>query len=91
MLDVWDDVTEEERQEVMASFVTRVKIKEKDRASMELSPMPEGYGLKFVTRSQLGAGKGVKANNGFPSIVIKTAPRRPPGMRRAVRVQTPPN
>ena len=60
MLDVWDDVTDEERQEVMASFVTRVEIKEKDRASMELLPMPEGYGLKFVTRSQLGAGVGLE-------------------------------
>jgi hypothetical protein len=39
----------------MASFVARVEVKEKDRASMELLPMPEGYGLKFVTRSQMGA------------------------------------
>ena len=60
ILDVWDDVPEEERQELMASFVTRVEVKEKDRASMELLPMPEGYGLKFVTRSHLGAGVGLE-------------------------------
>ncbi len=60
MIDVWDDVTEEERQELMASFVTRVEIKEKDRASMGLLPIPEGHGLKFVTKSQLGAGVGLE-------------------------------
>ena len=56
-LDVWDDVTEEERQEIMAAFVTRVDVKEKDRASMELQSIPTGYGQKFVTKSQMGAGR----------------------------------
>ena len=51
MLDVWDDITDEERQEVMASFVVRIEIKEKDRTPMELLPIPGGYGLKFVTKS----------------------------------------
>jgi len=63
MLALWDEGTEEERQEIAAAFVVRVDVKEKDRASMELLPMPEGYGLKFVTRSQLGAGAEVIAIN----------------------------
>ncbi len=55
-LEVWKDVTEEERQEILAAFVTRVEVKEKDRASMELQAIPTGYGQKFVTKSQMGAG-----------------------------------
>lgn len=59
-----------------------------EKESMTLEPLPvvlshsPGYSQGFELDPQLGAGKGVKANNGFPSIVIKTTPRRPPGMRR---------
>ena len=56
--ELWGDVLEDERQELLASFVTQVEVKQKDRASMKLLPIPEGHGLKFVTRSQLGAGTG---------------------------------
>lgn len=55
--ELWGDVLEDERQELLASFVTQVEVKQKDRASMKLLPIPEGHGLKFVTRSQLGAGR----------------------------------
>lgn len=57
-----------------------------EKESMTLEPLPvvlshsPGYSQGFELDPQLGAGKGVKANNGFPSIVIKTTPRRPPGM-----------
>ena len=61
-LDVWEDVTEDERQEIMAAFVTRVDVKEKDRTSMELQAIPTGYGQKFVTKSQMGAGRSLNAN-----------------------------
>ncbi|MGI4791516.1 MAG: recombinase family protein [Janthinobacterium lividum] len=58
--ELWEDVPEDERQELLASFVTQVEVKQKDRASMKLLPMPEGHGLKFVTKSQLGAGVGLE-------------------------------
>ena len=59
-MDLWKDVTEDERQEIMAAFVTRVDVKEKDRASMELQAIPTGYGQKFVTKSQMRAGVGLE-------------------------------
>lgn len=58
--ELWKDVPEGERQELLASFVTQVEVKEKDRASMKLLPIPEGHSLKFVTRSQMGAGVGLE-------------------------------
>lgn len=60
LIALWDEGTEEERQELAASFVTRVDVKEKDRASMELQAIPTGYGQKFVTKSQMGAGVGLE-------------------------------
>ena len=60
MLSLWDEGTEEERQELAATFVTRVEVKEKDRASMELMATPTGYGQKFVTKSHMGAGVGLE-------------------------------
>jgi site-specific DNA recombinase len=60
MLLLWDEGTEEERQEIAAAFVVRVDVKEKDRASMELMATPTGYGQKFVTKSQMGAGVGLE-------------------------------
>jgi len=60
MLALWDEGTEEERQELTAAFVTWVEVKEKDRASMELMATPTGYGQKFVTKSQMGAGAGLE-------------------------------
>lgn len=60
MLALWDEGTEEERQELTAAFVTRVEVKEKDRASMELMATLTGYGQKFVTKSQMGAGAGLE-------------------------------
>lgn len=62
MLSLWDEGTEEERQELAATFVTRVEVKEKDRASMELMATPTGYGQKFVTNSYMGAGIADSAN-----------------------------
>ncbi len=60
MLTLWDEGTEEERQELAAAFVMQVDVKEKDRASMELRATPTGYGQKFVTKSQMGAGVGLE-------------------------------
>lgn len=46
---------------------------------MELLPMPEGHGLKFVTRSQLGAGVYVVTNYppvSFPDFEVPRISRK---------------
>ena len=80
--DLWKRATDKEWEERLQPRVVRVERDEKEEGTCkiaEISQVPsDGLGLT----SQMGAGKSVKANNGLPSIVIKTAPRRPPGMRR---------
>ena len=74
MLALWDEGTEEERQEIASAFVVQVDVKEKDRASMELMATPTGYGQKFVTKSQMGAGRSLNANSPmvFPLLTGQT-------------------
>ena len=88
--ELWEDVPEDERQELLASFVTQVEVKQKDRASMKLLPIPEGHGLKFVTRSQYRAGRLVVANYPpiqFPDFEVTRIPREAPKPSNLSQVQ----
>jgi site-specific DNA recombinase len=60
LLELWDDVTELERQELLSGMITRVNVTQKNRVSMELITIPEEHGHKFGTKSQMGAGVGLE-------------------------------
>lgn len=56
MLELWDDVTEEERAELLAGLVRKVEVKQKNLVYLELSPITEVRGSMLALKRDLGAG-----------------------------------
>jgi len=60
---IWKVLTEEERADLMGSFVQVVELTEKESMTLELLPMshsPISYSDKFALNSQMGAGVGLE-------------------------------
>ena len=64
MVELWDDVPEEERQELMGCFVRSVEMTEKETVTIELLPVimspPLFYSKGFELNPNLGAGVGLE-------------------------------
>lgn len=57
-VDVWPDLTEEERAERLGSLVQDVEVKAKDRVLLRLIPIAEVHGQLLAINSPMGAGVG---------------------------------
>jgi site-specific DNA recombinase len=55
---LWDEISESERTELIGSILKEVVVNQKDRVTLKLSPVAEVHGLKFATSEKLGAGVG---------------------------------
>ncbi len=63
ILDVWDDLSEDDRTEVMQSLVQEVVVTEKNSVDVRLRATPHFHAQEFITTYKLGAGAGVGADS----------------------------
>lgn len=56
MLEIWPDLTEEEKAELLSEIVQEVVVKSKDRVLLRLSSLAEVHGHFLAINSQMGAG-----------------------------------
>jgi len=48
-VDLWPEMTDEEKREMIGLVVKRIEVKQKDRAYLELTSIQGNHGQKFVT------------------------------------------
>lgn len=60
VLEVWPDLTEEEKAELLSELVQEVVIKSKDRVFLRLSALAEVHGHFLAINSHMGAGAGLE-------------------------------
>lgn len=60
MLDVWPDLSEDEKAELLGVLVQEVIVKTKDRVLLRLSPIAEVHGQLLAINSPMGAGVGLE-------------------------------
>ncbi len=58
--ELWDELTEVERAELLGGLVKEVVVTEKNRVLLKLSPVAEGHGSWFAIKSEMGAGAGLE-------------------------------
>lgn len=58
VLDLWPELTEEEKAELLAGLVENVEVKAKDRVVLRLTPIAELHGQLLAINSPMGAGVG---------------------------------
>jgi len=58
--ELWDELTEEERTELLGGLVKEVQVTEKNRGLLKLSPVAEVHGSWFAIKSRMGAGVGLE-------------------------------
>lgn len=59
---MWDVLGEEERTDLMGSFVQRVEMTDKTNVTLELLPIPTSHSERFELNSRMGAGSFVNSN-----------------------------
>lgn len=52
---MWDVLTEDERTDLLGSFVQNVEMTEKTKAALELLPIPAPHDVRFELTSDKGA------------------------------------
>ena len=62
IVDLWEVLTEEERQEVLGGLVQEIVVTQKDRVHLRLSPIASVHGQLFAINSQMGAEKSRSLN-----------------------------
>ncbi len=60
VIDVWEDMTEEDRQDALGGLLASVEVKEKDRVFLQFNPIAEVHGQMLALNSQMGAGVGLE-------------------------------
>jgi hypothetical protein len=58
--DLWPELTDEERTEVMEGLVQEVMVAQKDRVHLRLSPIANVHGQFIAIYSRMGAGVGLE-------------------------------
>ena len=58
--ELWDELTEDERGELLGGLVQEVEVTDKNRVLLKLSPVAEVHGSWFAIKSQMGAGVGLE-------------------------------
>lgn len=60
IVDLWEVLTEEERQEVLGGLVQEIVVTQKDRVHLRLAKAASGHGQLLAINSQMGAGVGLE-------------------------------
>ena len=82
--ELWDELTEEERTELLGGLVKEVQVTTKNRVLLKLSPVAEVHGHWFAIKSRMGAEKSLNSNPPMlfpvlrgqtPLLTIRKSPR----------------
>ena len=60
VVDLWPDLGEGQRQEVLQGLVQQVVVKQKDRVQLRLLPFSTSHGQFIAIKSLMGAGVGLE-------------------------------